>query len=451
VSQGAAESDPAVGKDRSLPLWAAEVGENGPVMKRRDARVALGILTVINFLNYIDRYVLASVFEPMKHELHFTDTQLGLISSAFMIAYSFTSPVFGRLGDLYVRKYLIATGVALWSFATAGAGLARNFLQMFLPRSLVGIGEASYATIAPGIITDFYEEKRRGRALAIFYAAIPVGTALGYILGGELSTRYGWRMAFFLVGLPGLLFSLLTLMIREPKRGATDAASGASDVPAPSLSATYKMLVRNRTYVAVTLGFVAYTFALGGLAVWAPSFLMRERGLSTSNANNIFGGMTVVSGFLGTFAGGYLGDYLLRYTKHSYLWISGLCMFAGAPAAAVGLTVHNPYVFLPAIFVAEFFLFLNTGPLNAVVLGCVSAQIRATAMAVNIFFIHMLGDAISPTIIGAVSDRVGLGPGVMITPAMMLASGVVLLSAIKTASNTGAGDWGSGIGGQNRE
>jgi MFS family permease len=401
-------------------------------MSRRDTQVALFILTAINFLNYIDRYVLASVFEPIKQELHFTDTQLGLLSSAFMIAYSFTSPAFGRMGDLYVRKYLIAGGVALWSFATAGAGLARTFWQMFIPRSLVGIGEASYATTAPAIITDCYEVERRGRALAVFYAAIPAGSALGFVLGGELSTTLGWRTAFFLVGLPGLLFALLALFIREPKRGTTDLARGLSDEPAPSLVATYKTLALNRTYVVVTLGFVAYTFALGGLALWAPSFLIRERGLSTASANEIFGGMTAVSGFLGTFTGGFLGDYLIRYTKNSYLWISGLCMFAGAPAAAIGLTAKEPHIFLPAIFVAEFFLFLNTGPLNAVVLGCVSAQIRATAMAVNIFFIHILGDAISPTIIGAVSDRFNLSLGVMITPAMMLISGVVLLLAIKT-------------------
>ncbi len=401
-------------------------------MNRRDARVALAVLTAINFLNYIDRYVMASVFEPIKRDLHFSDTQLGLISSAFMIVYSLTSPAFGRMGDLYRRKYLIAGGVALWSFATAGAGLARTFWQMFVPRSVVGLGEASYATIAPGIITDFYEEERRGRALAVFYAAIPVGTALGYVLGGELASAFGWRAAFWVVGLPGLLIALLALAIREPKRGATEKSSGESDEPAPSLLATYRLLGRNRTYVVVTIGFVAYTFALGGLAIWAPSFLQRQHGMSTARANDIFGGMTVVSGFLGTFVGGFLGDYLLRYTRNSYLWISGLCMFAVAPVAAIGLTAENPYVYLPAIFMAEFFLFLNTGPLNAVVLGCVSARIRATAMAVNIFFIHVLGDAISPSIIGVVSDRFGLYRGVMVTPVMMLLSGVILLLAIKT-------------------
>ncbi len=395
-----------------------------------EGRIALAILTAINFLNYIDRYVMASVFEPVKRELHFTDAQLGLTASAFMITYSITSPLFGRLGDLFTRKYLVAAGVAVWSFATAGAGLARSFSQMLIPRSLVGVGEAGYATVAPGIITDFYEEKRRGRALATFYAAIPAGTALGFVLGGELAALYGWRAAFYVVGLPGLLFAVLALAIREPRRGASEMTESANGPP-PTLIATYRQLWRNRTYVVVTVGFIAYTFALGGLAVWMPAFFERYDGMSTERASTIFGGMTVVAGFLGTFAGGFLGDYLLRYTRHAYLWVSGLCMFCGAPVAVVALASRLPDMFLPAIFMAEFFLFLNTGPLNAVILGCVPASIRATAMAVNIFFIHALGDAISPPIIGVLSDRFGLFMATLIAPAMMIASGVILLWAIR--------------------
>ncbi len=412
------------------------------VIERRDARIALAILTAINFLNYIDRYVLASVFEPIKRDLRFSDAELGWTLSAFMVTYSITSPLFGRLGDLFTRRYLIAAGVAVWSFATAGAGLARSFWQMFLPRSLVGIGEASYATIAPGIITDFYEEQRRGRALAVFYAAIPAGSALGFVLGGQLAERFGWRAAFFVVGLPGLLFALLALLIREPARGSSelqepDAAKAATG-PAPSLLATYRMLWSNRTYVVVTLGFVAYTFALGGLVGWMPAFLERYDGMTTAQANDRFGALTVIAGFVGTFAGGYLGDYLLRFTRHSYLWVSGLCMFAGAPISVIALCSRRPEVFLPAIFLAEFFLFLNTGPLNAVVLGCVPARIRATAMAVNILFIHALGDAISPPIIGMLSDRVGLFHATMIAPGMMLLSGVILLAAIRYRKKEGA-------------
>jgi len=374
--------------------------------------------------------VLASLFEPIKRELHFSDAELGWTLSAFMITYSATSPIFGRLGDLFTRKRLIATGVALWSFATAGAGLARSFWQMFLPRSMVGIGEASYATIAPTIITDFNETERRGRALAIFYAAIPAGTALGFVLGGHLATHFGWRSAFFLVGLPGLLFALLALAIHEPRRGATDSTQPLGD-PAPSLLATYRMLWENKTYVVVTLGFIAYTFAMGGLVGWMSPFLERYDGMSTAKADQVFGGIICLAGFVGTFAGGYLGDYLLRYTRHAYLWLSGVCMFVGAPIAVLALSARQPTVFLPAIFVAGIFLFLNTGPLNAVVLGCVPAQIRATAMAVNIFFIHALGDAISPPIIGMLSDRLGLFRATMITPGMMILSGIILLYAIR--------------------
>jgi len=191
------------------------------------------------------------------------------------------------------------------------------------------------------------------------------------------------------------------------------------------------MLWKNRVYGVVTVGFIAYTFALGGLVGWIPAFLERYNGMTTARANEVFGAITVVSGFLGTFAGGFLGDYLLRYTRHSYLWISGLCMFAGAPITVLALSSRDPAIFLPAIFTAEFFLFLNTGPLNAVLLGCVPANIRATAMAVNIFFIHALGDSISPPIIGILSDRFGLYRATLITPAMMLVSGAVLAYAIR--------------------
>ena len=398
---------------------------------RRDRRVALAILTVINFLNYIDRYVVASVFEPIKRELHFSDAQLGWLLSAFMVAYAVTSPVFGRLGDLFSRRYLIAVGVSLWSVATAGAGLARSFWQMFVPRSLVGIGEASYATLAPAIVADSYEPEHRGGALAIFYAAIPVGSALGFILGGQLTHHFGWRVAFFVVGLPGLLFALLALTIGEPVRGASDTAAALERRAPPGVLATYRTLWENSTYVLVTIGFIAYTFALGGLVGWIPAFLERYDGMTTVGANDVFGAVTVASGLLGTLAGGFLGDYLLRYTKHAYLWLSGLCMFAGAPITVFALASRDITVFLPVISLAEFFLFLNTGPLNAVLVGCVGAEIRATAMAVNIFFIHALGDAISPPIIGLLSDRIGLFRATLVAPAMMLVSGGVLLWAIR--------------------
>jgi MFS family permease len=399
----------------------------------RDAhrRSALTILTVINFLNYIDRYVVASVFEPIKRELHFSDVELGWVLSAFMITYAITSPAFGRLGDLFTRKYLIAAGVTLWSCATAGAGLARSFWQIFVPRALVGVGEASYATLAPALIADYYEPLRRGLALAIFYAAIPAGSALGFVIGGQLAHHYGWRAAFFVVGLPGFLFALLALAIREPARGAAEMEPASQRNAPPAFLATYRLLWQNSTYVFVTAGLIAYTFALGGLVGWAPAFLERYDALTTVRANDLFGSLTVASGLAGTLAGGFLGDYLLRYTRNAHLWLSGLCMLVAAPITVLALASREPTIFLPALFLAEFFLFLNTGPLNAVLVGCVPAEIRATAMAVNILFIHALGDALSPPIIGVLSDHVGLFRATLIAPIMMLASGGVLLYAIR--------------------
>jgi fucose permease len=191
------------------------------------------------------------------------------------------------------------------------------------------------------------------------------------------------------------------------------------------------MLWENSTYVFVTLGFIAYTFALGGLVGWSPALLERYDRMTTVRANDVFGALTVAAGIVGTLAGGFFGDYLLRYTKNAYLWLSGLSMLAGAPITVLALASRQPAVFLPAIFLAEFCLFLNTGPLNAVVVGCVPAEIRATAMAANILLIHALGDALSPPIIGALSDHFGLFRAAMIAPAMMVVSGGVLLYAIR--------------------
>jgi hypothetical protein len=237
------------------------------------------------------------------------------------------------------------------------------------------------------------------------------------------------------VGIPGIVLALLALKIREPQRGACDTGGVSEPSAPPTLLATYAMLWRNSTYVFVTLGFVAYTFALGGLSGWMPAFLERYNAMSTERANEVFGAITALAGFAGTFAGGYIGDYCLRYTKSAYLWLSGLCLFAGAPIAVLALASRATTVFFPAMFLAEFFLFLNTGPLNAVILNCVPAGIRASAMAVNIFFIHALGDVISPPIIGMLSDHFGLFRATLIAPVMMVVSGAILLYAIRFSGN----------------
>ena len=251
----------------------------GGVSSVRAARYALAVLALINLFNYLDRWVVAAVVESIKRsELHLSDTQLGLVGTGFIFVYTLASPIFGSLGDRRTRPPLIALGVALWSIATALAGFARGFASLFTARSAVGIGEAAYGTIAPALLADFFPFERRGRVLAAFYAAIPVGSAAGYVLGGIVDQHLGWRAAFWIAGTPGLLLSALVLAVKDPPRGLHDPAGKDAGAPQRWID-SYRDLFRNRTYILAALGYGAYTFALGGLAFWMPAFLERVRGM----------------------------------------------------------------------------------------------------------------------------------------------------------------------------
>src|SRR3954451_10370786 len=189
---------------------------------QRAARYALAILTLINLFNYLDRWGVASVVESIKKSLHLSDTELGLVGAGFIVVYTLTSPLFGALGDRRKRPPLIALGVAVWSVATSLAGFARGFASLFVARSGVGVGEAAYGTIAPALLADSFPIERRGRVLAVFFCAIPIGSAAGYVLGGLVDQHFGWRAAFWIAGAPGLLLALLVLLVKDPPRGLHD-------------------------------------------------------------------------------------------------------------------------------------------------------------------------------------------------------------------------------------
>ena len=398
---------------------------------------ALAILTLINLFNYIDRYVISAIQPRIKDALALSDGQLGVLSSSFIVVYMLTSPFFGRLGDTGSRRGLIALGVSVWSLATASAGLARSFGEIFMARAAVGIGEAAYGTISPSLLADFFPPEKRGRVFAVFFAAIPIGSALGYVLGGVVEAHFGWRWAFFIVGLPGLLLAATVFALREPPRGGQDGGArppghGHGPVAGGALQA-YLGCLRIRAYTMTVLGYAAYTFALGGLAIWMPTFLERVRGVALERANFVFGGMTVVSGFLGTFAGGFTGDRLLaRGVRQPYLLVSGLATALAIPAAAAALLLPGPGSFYPAIFLAELLLFVSTGPINAVIVDVVPPERRATAVALSILAIHLLGDAISPPIIGFASDRLGLETAVMIVPVAVAVAAAIWTAAALT-------------------
>jgi MFS family permease len=378
----------------------------------------LAILFGANLLNYIDRQVIYAVFPLIKSSLNLSDTALGSLGSVFMFCYMFSAPLFGWLGDRLNRVKLAAAGLCAWSVSTAMAGFAGSYWPLLFARTFVGVGEASFGTVSPGILADYFSKASRGRILSYFYLAIPAGSALGYLLGGLLGQHFGWHAAFFIVGLPGLLLVIPLWMLREPLRGS----GGSSESRTAGLQGGYRQLFSNRSFITNSLAMTAMTFALGGLAQWVPTFLFRVHGFDVATGNMLFGLVTIVAGISGTLAGGWLGDYFQKKGDKGYLLVSGWGFLIAVPLTIFALATASSTGCLAATFVAEFFLFLSTGPLNTVIINVTKPAVRAMAFAVNIFLIHALGDAISPVMIGALSDMAGLRNALLITPAAILAA-----------------------------
>jgi MFS family permease len=419
---------------------------------------ALAVLTLINMFNYVDRYIVPPLFESLRRDPAMgspSDEQLGWLMTAFLVVYMTASPLFGTLGDRMSRTRLIAFGVALWSLATAFGGLVWSFTMLFLARTVVGVGEAAYAPISPAVLADYHAPETRGRVMSIFSSAIPIGSALGYVLGGLVDSRFGWRPAFFVAGLPGLLLALLAFSVKDPARGRWEGAEttwGRIDMPRDRREGklsfalhAHASLLRNLPYVLTSVGLAAYTFALGGIAAWLPSFFERVRGVPHAQASSVPGAILVVTGFAGTFAGGWLGDKLLTRSRQAYWWVSGLATLAAAPVALIVFTASAPAVFWSATVVAEILLFASTGPINAATVNIVSPEIRATAMAAQVFVIHLLGDVPSPPLIGAISDRSSLAQGVLVVPAAVLVSGAVWIQAARVAARRRSSDSAPGL------
>ncbi len=387
----------------------------------------LAILTGLNLFNYLDRFVLSAVLPPLKAELNLTDGQAGRITTAFMLGYFLTSPIFGYLGDRYARKWLIAVGIFVWSVGTVLTGFAHTFGVLLGFRVLVGLGEASYASISPSLISDLFGAEKRNTALTIFYVAIPVGAALGNIIGGEIASHYTWRHAFIWSGAPGLFLALLLLPFREPERGQADGAdAGHRTVPKPG---EVLNLFRLPRYVVVVLGYTAYTFALGAFGVWGPTFFVRVHGMPLERADNFFGVMMVVTGLLGTFIGGFLASAWHKRSPKGYSLTLGLSVLVAVPLATLAFTLHDQRVAQACLGLAMFFLWFSTGPVNTVILEAVPVNLHASAMAVSIFAIHLLGDWWSSEIVGHLSDHwQSLEKAVLILPGALLVSALLWLA-----------------------
>jgi MFS family permease len=380
------------------------------MIRNRVAIIAL--LTGLNFLNYIDRYVLSAVLKHMSGELQLTHLQAGLAASAFLIGYFATAPWFGARADRGRRKGLIAAGVLVWSIATAATGLVHGVVALLVARAFVGVGEASYAALAPTIIDDLTPPERKSRTLAIFYLAIPLGSALGFGIGGIADTHWGWRQAFFVVGGPGVVLALLCLAIAEPARKLA--------APTAKIAEHLRTLAKIPLYRRAVLGYCAYTAAVGAFAYGAPSFLQDRYGVTSQSAGIWFGAVTVLGGAVGTILGGWWADRDQRafeldaHTPHDapnnkramnvLLRVCAIGMIVATPFAAAAFFMPTPAAFYAAAFVAEIGLFLSTSPVNVIGLRSVPPELRASAMAAMIFAIHLFGDLWSPPALGLAND-----------------------------------------------
>ncbi len=486
TKKGTASSDPVLvsrshtqeqrGPSDSAPTAAAETPLPG-------ARAALILLLLINLFNYIDRQILAANVSPIERQLlpyrepdsvRLTST-IGLLASpsgfsplnaaaalhplraeqgidnkerigdlafAFMVSYMLIAPVFGWLANYLPRWRLIGVGVILWSLASGASGLAGSlhnspwvtdggvavffgsFGFLLLTRCFIGVGEAAYGPLAPTLISDLYPVKIRGSVLAWFYAAIPVGSALGYAFGGLL----GWPDAFYWVVPPGLVLGLWCWLMPEPRRGQADLRH-AQPVRQPHFR-DYLTLFRTPSYVLDTLGMTALTFSLGGIAIWMPDYIYAYRGEpNLDRVSTVFGGIVVVSGLSATLLGGIAGDRLRPRFAGSYFLVSGLSMLVAFPLFLAVLYVPFPWAWA-FIFLACFFLFFNTGPTNTILANVSHPAIRAQAFAINILIIHLFGDAYSPKIMGRIADRFAVGGQANMNAAFLAVSGMILLGAL---------------------
>ncbi|HEY1252702.1 MAG TPA: MFS transporter [Thermoanaerobaculia bacterium] len=430
-------------------------------MKDRGPRTALVLLLLINLFNYVDRQVLAAVVPWIERSffgggaarsealealqawcrdhLGFQPALalIGVLSMAFMVLYMVGAPIFGRLAERHPRWVLVGVGILLWSLASGASGLAAGFFSLLLTRCLVGVGEAAYGPVAPAILSDLYPVEHRGRILAWFYMAIPVGSALGYVLGGAvggssigaLGARLlgihaeSWRWAFFLVVPPGLILGTWAFFMKDPPRGQTDGLAGG---PAPHVRLRdYGMLLKTPSWLFCTLGMTAMTFAIGGIAFWMPFFLVQKPGAPAS-ATVIFGGITCVAGLVATLLGGVAGDRLRARFPGSYFLVSGAAMLVGFPFFLLTLSAPFPWIWI-WIFVASFCLFFNTGPSNTILANVSHPSMRAASYALNIFLIHAFGDVISPVVIGILADRSTMHRAFFVVGAMFVVAGVLWL------------------------
>src|SRR5881409_3404311 len=411
-------------------LQSAIVVEGGMKRSVSGAYGALLLLLGINLFNYIDRQILAAL-EPDIRASFFASsdvnamTKTGLLADAFFVTYMISAPVLGFLADRFSRWVIVGSAVILWSLASGVSGLAATFAILFATRIFVGIGEGGYGPAAPTILADLFPIEMRGRIMAIFCAAIPVGSALGYVVGGLIGAHLGWRWAFYMVAPPGLLLGALCFWQRDPRVAGDHLVQGS---PRRSIR-DYLDLFRTRSYLINCIAMTLMTFVTGGLGFWVPAYL-RYRNQSPAVGMTIFGLITVVAGLVSTLLGGVIADRLRSRVPGSYFLVSGIGMLIACPFFIATLYTPFPAAWVPMFF-AIFFLFLNTGPSNTALANVSLPAVRATAFAVNILVIHALGDVQAFWLLGYIGGHTNMHVAFLFVSGIIFLSGLTWLIGVK--------------------
>ena len=408
-------------------------------MARGYARYVLLLMVGINLLNYLDRYVAAAVAPQVQDELHLTNSEVGLFGTAFLLVYAIAAIPFGYWGDRGVRKTVIGVGVTIWSIATVLTGFARNYAQLFLSRAVVGIGEASYYPAGTSLMSDWFPKEQRARVMSLWGAGSTIGIALGYAGGGYIADALGWRAAFFIAGIPGLLLAFLAFQMREPLRGAVEKAGPAVARTAEASFRKFLDLLKIPTLRATIISQTLLFFVLASNAFWLPTVLQRRFEMSSTRAGLLSGAVIVVGGLIGTLAGGWLADRRALKSPSAHLETGIVGFLAGAVLIAIAivspLNVGPIPVFVPVFLVTVVCLYLYSGPFTAVAQNVVSPGLRASAVTLLLFIAHVFGDSHAPFDIGYLSDRFGgnLTLALLITsPTLLVLAAVAAATGLRT-------------------
>lgn len=370
----------------------------------RYRQYVLGILLVVYVFNFIDRQILSILLQPIKLDLGLSDTQLGLLSGiAFAVFYVGFGIPLARLADRSSRVNIISGSLAVWSAMTAVCGLAQNFWQLLAARIGVGIGEAGCSPPAHSLISDYFAPESRATALSIYSLGIPIGVMVGFLVGGWIEEYFGWRVAFLVVGLPGILMAILVRMtIKEPPRGHSEPVRDHGVQLRLAEVAGYLWGRRAFRHVAFAAGL--HAFVGYGVISWLPSFLARSHQMGGAEIGTWLALLAGIVGGLGTLAGGYLGDRYAKRDRRWYVWLSAISLLLTIPFSIFAFLAESKYWALTLYILPTFFGAFYHGPTLAVIQGLAQVRMRAISAAVYLFIVNLVGLGLGPLAVGVLSD-----------------------------------------------